>query len=155
MLDTRKRYSTNPRLAHCLPLSPHNTHTHTHTHMHALSISLSPHTFHPFPLPTPLSIVCMSVQSQAMHRLATAHKAVLGTLQKHFSACASARCSRPLPAELALLVERLVLLGTQLHIDGDQGELLEDIKVHVRRPTTAVGRSELSQLCSGPREDRQ
>lgn len=76
-------------------------------------------------------------KSVAMHRLAAAHKAVLGTLQNHFSACVSAGCSRPLPAELALLVERLILLGSQLHIDGDPGELLDGIKVcHVAYPLT-------------------
>lgn len=79
--------------------------------------------------PHPTPIFCV-LQSLAMQRLAAAHKAVLGTLQSHFSACVSAGHSRPIPAELALLVERLVLLGTQLHIDGDQGELLEGIKVY-------------------------
>lgn len=78
-------------------------------------------------LPPPAPLI--SQQSLAMHRLAAAHKAVLGTLQNHFSACVSAGCGRPLPAELALLVERLVLLGTQLHIDAGEGGLLEDLKV--------------------------
>ncbi|KAL5478103.1 hypothetical protein EMCRGX_G024983 [Ephydatia muelleri] len=84
-------------------------------------------------------------KSLAMHRLAAAHKAVLGTLQNHFSACVSAGCGRPLPAELALLVERLVLLGTQLHIDAGEGGLLEDLKALGGRWVTPMWKSLLDQ----------